>query len=130
MDEALAQYSVAVYIHDLEGAFGYNAAIGSYRALYEAYIEVNNDQTIGEPVIAYPGNAYFYLVYEKGPLLFAGLADTYGYDGVIAMLRDYFEAYRYQIAAPDAMLASFEQSSGDQLDVFFADWLGGVIPVG
>jgi aminopeptidase N len=129
MDEALAQYSVAIYIRDREGTAAYQGALDFYRSQYESYIATNPDQAIGEPVTAYPGDAYFFMVYEKGPLFFAALEDAYGYDAVIRMLQAYFTAYRYTVAGPDDMLASFESTLGEDLEPIFEDWIGAV-PVG
>jgi aminopeptidase N len=129
MDEALAQYAVALYIRDREGPAAYDAALESFRSLYASYAESNPDQVIGLPVSAYPGSAYFYNVYQKGPLFFAALEDAYGFDTLQAMLRDYFAAYRYQIAAPEDMLASFESTTGADLHAIFEEWVGDV-PVG
>ncbi len=129
MDEALAQYSVAVFIRDREGADAYRAALDSFRTQYEQYVTMYPDQTIGQPVTSYPGGAYFYMVYEKGPLFYAALEDLVGYDAVIGMLRDYFMAYRYRIAGPDDMRASYEASLGLDLSALFTEWVGDV-PVG
>jgi aminopeptidase N len=135
MDEALAQFSVALYIRDLEGDAGYRGALASFQAQYDKYVGQFSSTVqdsmlvIGEPVTAYPQMAYFYLVYQKGPLFFGALAEDYGLDLVIAMLRDYFAAYRYKIAEPGDMLASFEQTSGQDLETIFAEWVG-AIPVG
>ena len=129
MDESLAQYSVAVFIRDREGADAYRAALDSFRTQYEQYVALYPDQTIGQPVSSYSGGAYFYMVYEKGPLFYAALEDLVGYDAVIAMLRDYFMAYRYRIATPDAMRASYQASLGLDLSALFTEWVGDV-PVG
>lgn len=129
MDEALAQYSVALYIRDLEGPDAYAGAVEFFREQYEFWLDEHEDQPIGGPVIAYPEQAYFYMVYQKGPLLYAALADHYGVDRVAQMLHDYFTAYRYAIAQPDDMLASYEASLGDDLDAVFAEWVG-EFPVG
>ena len=60
---------------------------------------------------------------------FAALDEAYGFDTLQAMLRDYFAAYRYQIATPEDMLASFQRTSGADLNAIFAEWVGDV-PVG
>jgi aminopeptidase N len=132
MDEALAQYSVALYIRDLEGESAYDAAIESFRLQHATFAESHPDQVdmIGGPVSAYPGSAYFFCVYQKGPLFFAALDDTYGFDAVMRMLRDYFGAYRYGIAAPGDMLSSFEVTLGENLDGLFAAWISRDFPVG
>jgi aminopeptidase N len=125
MDEALAQYSVAIYIRDLEGKEAYQAALDSYRTQYNGYISTNADQVIGQPVTAYPEDAYFYFVYQKGPLFYAALDETYGYENVVRMLQDYLAAYRYEVAEPDDLLNSFESTLGEDLDAIFEEWIGG-----
>jgi len=124
MDEALAQYSVAVYIRDREGEAAYRAALESFRVQYDRFTETGEDNVIGEPVTAYPANAYFSLVYQKGPLFFAALEDAFGTDAVNRMLREYFAAHRYDIAEPNDMLTAFEAALGQDLDEWFAEWVG------
>jgi hypothetical protein len=129
MDEALAQYAVALYIRDREGPAAYDAALESFRIQYASYTDSYPDQVIGLSVSAYPGSAYFFCVYQKGPLFFAALGEAYGLDTLEAMLRDYLAAYRYRIAAPEDMLVSFERTSGADLNAIFEEWVGDV-PVG
>ena len=129
MDEALAQFSVALYIRAEEGEAEYRAALESFRREYARYVETRPDRVIGLPVSDYPEGAYFFIVYQKGPLFYAALADEYGLDALLAALRDYFAAYRYHIAYPDDMRAQFERTLGYGVDTFFAEWVGAV-PVG
>ena len=129
MDEALAQFSVALYIRAQEGDAAYRAALDSFQQEYAQYVEASPDQVIGLPVSDYPESAYFFIVYQKGPLFYAALADEYGLDALLGALRDYFAAYRYRIAYPDDMRAQFERTLGYGVDAFFAEWVGAV-PVG
>jgi aminopeptidase N len=130
MDEALAQYSTAIYIGAQEGNNGYDGAISSFDQLYQDYIAQHGDQVIGLPASGYLDDAaYFYLVYQKGPAFFGALATEYGYDTVQMMLRAYFEQYRYQIAEPEDMLDCFETTSGLDLNPIFDEWVG-PMPVG
>ncbi len=130
MDESLAQFATAVYIHDTEGEDAYQAALDSFERLAKSYEgAVGEDEVIGLPVADYKEQAYFYIVYEKGPLFFAALADELGYDTMIDMLRDYFASYRYGLVKPEDMLNSFEASSGKNLDSIFEEWVG-IMPVG
>jgi aminopeptidase N len=129
IDEALAQYSVAVYIRELEGEWAYDAALDSFRSLYVSYLMLHDDQVIGLPTSAYSEDSYFYFVYQKGPLFYAALADTYGYETTLQMLQTYFAAYRYQIVEPGDMLSSFEETLGQDLDPLFQEWVG-TFPVG
>jgi hypothetical protein len=129
MDEALAQYSVAIFIRDQEGEEAYQASIESFRTMHQYFIESNEDQVIGLPISAYPELAYFYTIYQKGPLFYAALADLFGYDRLVQALRDYFNAYRYQIAQPDDLLHNFEITLGTDLNPIFEEWVGS-FPVG
>ncbi|NLE53276.1 MAG: M1 family metallopeptidase [Chloroflexi bacterium] len=131
MDEALAQFATALFIGALEGGPSYSAAINSYEAQYARYLQLAEDldQPIGLPVSDYTGTAYFSIVYQKGPLFFDALAETYGGAAVLDALQDYFAAYRYDIAEPVDMLLSFEQSLDADLHAIFEEWVGD-FPVG
>ena len=124
LDEGLAQFSVAVYIRELEGEPSYQNALSSFRVQYQGFAAEAFDQTIGSPVTAYPDQAYFYIVYQKSPLFFATLAEEYGYDTMLQVLQDYFFAYRYRYVTPPDLLSSFESSLGVDLDTLFAEWVG------
>jgi hypothetical protein len=132
LDEALAQFSVALFIRVQEGEAAYEAALASYRRRYEGYAAQHpalGDPVIGLPVTAYPGQAYFDFLYQKSPLFFVALADAYGYDTLLRMLQDYFAAYRYREVKPADMLHSFEGTLGADLYPTFTEWIG-VFPVG
>lgn len=124
VDESLAQYTTAIYYGKAYGPGVDDAVLASYERSWREYRGQNGDQTIGGPVTDYPDNAYYYIVYQKGPLFFDALADTYGQSEVLAALSDYFMAYRYGIVTPDDMQASFEASLGADLDALFAEWVG------
>jgi len=131
MDEALAQFSVALFIGRMEGEDAYDASMTSYAEQVSSFTRLGTDfdRPIGLPVSDYSGRAYFYMVYQKGPLFFGALVERFGADAVIGALQDYFAAYRYGIAEPVDMLLSFEQSLGADLDALFAEWVG-EFPVG
>ncbi len=126
IDEALAQYGVALYIREREGDDAYYAALDSFRAQFEQYITryPDRDQPIGNPVSAYEASAYFFMVYQKGPLLYAALDEMFGTEALLLALADLFAAYRYRIVEPQDMLARFEASLGSELDSLFAEWVG------
>lgn len=129
IDEALAQYAVAVYIRALEGEDAYRAALESFRRQYAAFIAEHPDQMIGEPVSAYPDEAYFMMVYQKGPLFYAALDAQFGTEALLAALREMFAAYRYGILYPDDLRAALEASLGADLGAVFAEWVAPA-PVG
>jgi aminopeptidase N len=124
LDEALAQYAVALYIRALEGEDAYAAALESFRTQHATFVAGDHpDQLIGEPVTAYEGLAYFYTIYQKAPLFYAALEDAYGSEMVLALLRDYLAAYRYGVATPADLRASFERTLGTSLEALWAEWV-------
>lgn len=124
MDEALAQYATALYYGKAYGPTADDAVFASYQGSWQRYLNDYRDLPIGGPVTDYPDNAYYYIVYQKGPLFFKTLADTYGEAALHAALNDYFMAYRYEVATPADMQASFEASLGADLDALFTEWVG------
>ncbi len=124
LDESLAQYAVVVYLRAVDGERAAQARLDWYRDRADPYRGTADDRPIGLPTSAY-GAAYFDLVYAKGPLFFQALADIAGADTLLGFLQAYFTAYRYEVAAPADMLASFELSLGrDDLDGIFRNWVG------
>lgn len=126
IDEALAQYAVAQYIRAVEGEAAYAAAIDSFRAQYENFAAEQGDAAIGLPTAAYVGQAYWALIYQKGPLFYAALEAEYGHDAVMAALRALFAAHCYGIVGPQDVLDALEASLDTELDAAFAEWVGGV----
>ena len=125
LDEALAQYSVAVFYQDMMGPASYQAVLDYYRSVVQPYVGTADDLPIGLPVAAYPtSEIYSAIVYNKGPLFFAALERLAGQDAFRQALRDYFAAYRYEVAEPADMLASFEDTLGRDLNDIFRRWVG------
>lgn len=124
LDEALAQYATALYYGGLYSPDTQAETLLEYRNNWQEYIRLNPDRPIGGAVTNYPQNDYFFFVYQKGPLFFATLADTYGEEALLAALSDYFQAHRYAIVTPDDLQSSLETSLGTDLDALFAEWVG------
>ncbi len=124
LDEALAQYSTALYYGGLYSPDTQADTLLEYRNTWQEYLSRHADRPIGGAVTDYSGDDYFFFVYQKGPLFFATLADTYGEEALLAALSDYFQTYRYDIVTPDDLQLSLETSLGVDLDDLFAEWVG------
>lgn len=124
LDESLAQYSTALYFGNVYGPDVQASVFEQYTNDWQGFIQEQNDQPIGLPVATYPMEAYFPIVYEKGPLFFATLAEMFGEDAVLAALSDYFLTYRYRIVTSADLQASLEFSLGRDLDALFLEWVG------
>ncbi len=119
LDEALAQYSTLFYYGQVHGTEMQAALADSFEANWQNL----GDMPIGGPVIDYPDNAYFYIIYQKGPMFFVELAERFCEEALHTALNDYYMAYRYQIATPDDLQASLEQSLRQDLDALFSEWV-------
>lgn len=126
LDESLTQYSTALYFGRKYGATSQNATMTNFETEWQSYIDEFDDQPIGEPAANYviSNGTYYYIVYQKGPVFFATLADMVGEDNLIAALADYYAALRYQVAQPIDLQNILEQSLQQDLDAFFNEWVG------
>ncbi len=122
-DEALSTFSAQLYQSKVNPAM-YRGT----RAYYENRVAEIESQTgelpIGLPVSAYSGipSAYAVIVYQKGALFFEALSEQIGEDAFFDALREYFSANMYQIASPDELLGSFENTCGCDLDQLYGEW--------
>ncbi len=122
LDEALAQYSTALYYEVHEGW----AAAGQemFGAWYDAVRGTHLDGAIDLPVADYEEALYGPLVYGKGPLFFDALRQEVGDATFDAILRAYFQTYRYGVADGPGLLALAEELSGQDLSTLYQVWLG------
>lgn len=125
MDEALAQYGVVQFFGKMVGPNGRQGVVNYFDQTFSPLRGTVMDQPIGLPVAQY-GNAdvYVAIVYNKAPLFFVMLEQLVGQDALLEALRDYFAAYRYEVAEPADLLDSFERSFDRELDDIFRSWVG------
>lgn len=124
LDEALTDYSVAIYWEAIEGQAGYQELIGIFQRLYTDYESEAGSGLVGQPATAYSVEAYSPLVYRKGAFFFHNLRQLLGDEVFFGALRTYLSAYRYKIATPFDLQTILEQTSGIQLDDWFNRWIG------
>jgi len=122
LDEALAQYSTALYYELRLG--GEEAGTGMFDPWYEGVRGTDQDGPLNLPVAAYTEPQYGPLVYGKGPLFFHALRQEVGDELFWAILQAYFDAYRYGIASGPDFLALAEQVSGENLGTLYEEWVG------
>ncbi len=80
-------------------------------------------QPLNLPSEAFSDLNYGSIVYAKGPLLFAYLEQQLGDSLFEHCFRNYFKTWQYKHPLPGDMKASFEQTTGLNLDWFFIDLL-------
>jgi hypothetical protein len=121
LDEALAQYSMALYFEVNEGWTA--AGVEMFDAWYE---DIRGTELVGAidlPVASYEEYLYGPLVYGKGPLFFDALRRELGDELFFAVLKAYFNTYRYQIASGPELLTLIDELSGKDLRPLYQEWM-------
>jgi aminopeptidase N len=124
LDEALTEYSVAVYEGFVGDQAGYDARVGIFRRQFIDFEATFGEVPIGQAVSAYSEDAYAAIVYRKGASFFDNLLQLLGPEAFRAGLQAYLMQYRYRVATPFDFQTVMEQSSGLSLDDWFNLWVG------
>lgn len=124
LDEALTQYSTAIYFEFHEGWA--EAGEEMFGPWYDSVRGSSLDGAINLPVAAYSESTYGPLVYGKGPLFFHALRQELSDPVFFRLLRTYFQTYRYQNVSGQQFLALAEQISGRDLSPLYREWLEGI----
>lgn len=122
-DEALTSFSSLLYQQEHQPA-AYRGTLEAYREQLEFAGEATAGQSIFLPLEAYdtgPG-AYSTVVYLKGALFFVELREELGEEAFFEALQDYYQAFRYRLVEPEALLEAFENACGCELDSFYREW--------
>lgn len=124
LDEALTNYSAAVYYEAVEGEEGLERTLGSWRRAYDNFVREGKDAAVAQPVPAFADTeSYGVVVYIKGALFFHALREAVGDDAFFRALREYYQAHKYGIATPEDLLGAFEEASGRGLEELYRHWL-------
>jgi hypothetical protein len=123
LDEALAEYSMAIYYRQVFGEARANTLINQrWLVPYQLAVENGYDAVVNQPSAAF-GWEYEVIVYEKGALFFDALYRELGDETFSAVLREYADRYRWGIATPDGFLRVAESVSGRDLDGLYSQWI-------
>ncbi len=126
-DEGLTEFSMYYYFAD---RYGPPVAEALRRARWTTPVGLvagtPKDMPIGRSVPEYDQANYETMIYAKGALFFATLRDQMGPDAFDQMLRDYLQAYRWQIARPEDLEALAGEASGRDFTTLFNQWLHGI----
>jgi hypothetical protein len=121
VDEAVVQYITGLYFVDTYGA---GAEQGWYDSLYERWDRVERaDIPIGMPAASYEGKEYGAIVYGRGPLFIAALAEEMGQETFDEFLRDYYESHEWSIGTGDEFKQLAEQHCQCDLTALFEAWV-------
>lgn len=121
LDESLTQYITGLYMDD---RWGKQAGI-QYRLTWtERWERVDKaDIPIGLPVGQYTPDNYSPIVYGRGPLFIAALAEEVGQDIFDQFLKDYFKEYQWKIATGVEFKTLLEEHCNCDLTPIFEEWV-------
>lgn len=121
LDEAVVQYVTGLYYVDTQGE---NSA-RSYRASWNDRWERVEyaDIPIGRSTGDYEGQEYGAIVYGRGPLFIAALADELGQESFDEFLRDYYVSHKWGIGTGEKFKQLAERHCGCDLTPLFAEWV-------
>ena len=121
LDEAVVQYLTGLYYVDTHG----ESAARDYRASWDSRWDrvERADIPIGLPVRAYAGKEYGAIVYGRGPLFIAALAEEMGQEPFDEFLRDYYQSHKWGIGTSDDFRQLAEQHCQCDLTALFEEWV-------
>lgn len=123
LDEGLAEYSMAIYYHQVYGEAQVNTLVNQrWLVPYQVAVENEYDAVVNQPTAAFAWE-YEVIVYGKAALFFNALHTTLGDETFKAVMREYVERYRWRIASPDDFLDVAESVSGHDLDGLYNQWI-------
>src|SRR5699024_2383344 len=114
IDEGLTNYlSARVYFDEHWGPEAGDEIVQRNLARpFENAVESNTDPIVDFPTDAFPTQmAYVVAAYSKAPLGFGVIHDAMGDDAFFEALRAYVEDFRFQVATPADLLASFDAAT-------------------
>jgi hypothetical protein len=124
LDEALAQFTTALYFHEMYGSQGLSGFVESLQERYDRVKGKSDDKRADLPVSRYSDSQYGAIVYGKAPLFFKAIYDEIGNEKFDQLLQDYFKQYRYGIAYPQDFLKVAEGYVGQaKLDELLKEWI-------
>ncbi len=121
LDEAVVQYLTGLYYVDTHG----ESAARDYRASWDSrWDRVDRaDIPIGMSTGAYADNEYGAIIYGRGPLFVAALAEEMGQKPFDEFLRDYYESHKWGIGTSNAFRQLAEQHCQCNLTALFEEWV-------
>jgi aminopeptidase N len=121
LDEALVQYMTGRYYVDRYGQEAVQGYLASWDARWERVDRAKIP--IGLPAAAYVDNEYGAIVYGRGPIFVATLAEEMGEETFNGFLRDYYRSHRWDIGTGDAFRQLAEDHCQCDLGDLFAEWV-------
>lgn len=124
LDEGLTEYSVYLYNRMIYSQAAADELVESRWLIpYQVAVGKGLDAAADQPSSAFSEENYEYIVYAKGALFFHALHQAVGDQVYLAIMREYWQQYRYGIATPADFLRLAEAISGQDLDPIYQEWV-------
>jgi aminopeptidase N len=121
LDEAVVQYVTGLYYADV---YGERAAQGFRDSWYGRWERVDRaDIPIGLSTGSYVDDEYGAIVYGRGPIFVAALAEMLGQETFDEFLREYYESHQWGIGTGDAFKQFAERHCQCDLNPLFEEWV-------
>jgi aminopeptidase N len=126
LDEAVVQYATGLYYVDVYGECAAQGFRDSWEGRWDSVDRA--EIPIGLPSGAYAEGEYGPIVYGRGPLFIAALAEEMGQETLDEFLRDYYQSHKWGIGTGDAFRQLAEQHCQCDLTALFEEWVYGEAP--
>ena len=121
LDEAAAEYLMCTYFLD---RYGQEAAQGCRESWEARWDRVDRlPKAVGLPAGEYEPKEYSPIVYGRGPLFLAALADRMSQQVFDQFLAGYVAHFRWEIATAADFRSMAEDACGCELDDLYREWL-------
>ena len=136
-DEGLAEYSTLLFFKEnQEYGEDFDEMINNSTLSYKTFVRVFTD-VLGEVDTSMDRALnefntepeYVECTYTKGLLLFNAIHEMVGDKKFFKALKDYYKNYSFENASSAQMIASFNKSTGYDLEGFFNSWLNGEVVI-
>ena len=125
LDEGLAEYAMAIYYDEVFGEAHLNTLVNQrWWVPYQVAVDNGYDAVVNQPSSAFSWD-YEVIVYAKAALFFHALHQELGDEVFRAVLGEYLEQYRWDVATPDDFMTVAESVSGQDLDGLYSQWILG-----
>jgi hypothetical protein len=124
LDEALTNYSAAIYWEEAEGPGAAQYIVDNlFLASYERAKNQGRNRAVIGPVGSFSPGEYATFVYGKGPLFFDALRQTYGDELYFTIMQTYLDRYRYKQATAADLFSVIEETTGQSVEPLVETWL-------
>ncbi|MBV7330494.1 M1 family metallopeptidase [Chloroflexi bacterium TSY] len=123
LDEALAEYSIKLYV---EALYGDTTASRMQASRWQNRVNQlqNRSLAIDQPVMDFYSNgAYETIIYSKGALFYDQVREILGDRQFTKFLQDYLNHYRYQIVSTSDWISATQQLDNEMVDELFREWV-------